>query len=296
MKKLTLVSLAALLISYGSSVYAEDYDQLKALSNKVDDLQKQIYSTNVQDAQSNRMSASMYAQLEEIKDQLKLIRGDVEQLQFDNARINEKLVKFTADVEFRFSSLEKGKQDGKSQDSSILDKIDENLDNEAILANNDSIAKQHTEAKKDDSASSKDKQDFVTRKKNDKGMEATYQDAYSLLKEKKYKQAQEAFAAFVAAYPTSDLTGSAYYWLGETYFLRGEYAKSAVEYLKGYQSNIRGSRASDNLLKLGKSLAKLEKRKEACTTYIKLQKEFPNAQATIKKQMNEDMKALRCKS
>ena len=295
MKKLPIIALTVLFIAYSTISYANDTDQIKALSNKVDELQKQLTSNNTQDSQSNRMSASMYAQLEEIKEQLKLIRGDVEQLQFDNARINEKLVKFTADVEFRFSSLEKNKQEGKSNDAAILDKIDENLDNTAILANNDAVAKQNTEAKKDD-AGSKDKQDFVTRKKNDKGMEATYQDAYSLLKDKQYKQAQEAFSAFVAAYPNSELTGSAFYWLGETYFLRGEYSKSAVEYLKGYQSNIRGSRASDNLLKLGKSLAKLEKRKEACTTYIKLQKEFPNAQATIKKQMNEDMKALRCKS
>jgi tol-pal system protein YbgF len=99
---------------------------------------------------------------------------------------------------------------------------------------------------------------------------------------------------FVTDHPNHELTGNAYYWLGETYFINSEHDKAAVQYLKGYQANIRGSRAADNLLKLGKSMRKMDKIKEACTTLVKLNKEFPNASNSIKKSTDEEIKALNC--
>jgi tol-pal system protein YbgF len=250
---------------------------------------------NDQDVQSARANAMNYAQIEELREQVKGMRGDIEQLQFDNARLNEKLVKFSADIEFRISELQK-KPNEASKEDKILDNIDKNLDNDVILeksdANKASKEKKPEPQAQDDTKKTGDA--VIDKKVKEMTMEQSYQDAYSILKEKDYLKARTAFSKFVEKYPDSELTGSARYWLGETYFLKNEYDKSAIEYLKGYQSNIRGSRAADNLLKLGKSLAKLEKRKEACTTFIKLKKEFPNAPSSIKKQMNEDMKTLRC--
>lgn len=257
-----------------------------------------------QDVQSSRLNATTYAQIEELKEQIKNMRGDIEQLQFDNARLNEKLVKFSADVEFRISELQK-KPNETTPEQKILDNIDTNLDNDTILqkgdANKSTKAGDKTDtANKTDAKAGTDKKDssdaVIDKKLKDKTIEQEYQEAYSILKERDYLKARTAFQKFVDKYPESDLTGSARYWLGETYFLKNEFDKAAVEYLKGYQSNIRGSRAADNLLKLGKSLAKLEKRKESCTTFAKLKKEFPNAPSSIKKQMTEDMKTLRCNS
>ena len=100
----------------------------------------------------------------------------------------------------------------------------------------------------------------------------------------------------MAEYPDTDLAGNSYYWMGEIFFQERKFDKAAIEYLRGYQANIRGSRAADNLLKLGMSLAKLEKRKEACTTYLKLEKEFPNTTNMIKKKNKAELEKLRCKS
>jgi tol-pal system protein YbgF len=127
-------------------------------------------------------------------------------------------------------------------------------------------------------------------------MEQEYQDAYSMLKSKDYKRARDAFRAFVQKYPESDLIGSSYYWIGETLFAQNDFEKAAVEYLKGYQVAMRGMRAPDNLLKLAKSLAKMNGHKqEACLTLKKAQTEFPGAQNAIKKQIEEDFQALKCK-
>ncbi len=255
------------------------------------------FGSNNPSIESSRLSATNVAQLEEIKEQIKRIRGDIEQLQFDGTRLNEKLVKLAADMEFRFSQLDKKKSES-SVEQKILDNIDENLDNNSILQQSDSkkvASKALVEDNKNLPADiAKDK--VLSKSIKQKGMEQEYQDAYSMLRERDYVKASTLFQKFLEKYPESDLAGSARYWNGETYFAQEDYDKAAVEYLKGYQANIRGVRAADNLLKLAKSLAKIDKRQEeACITLMKLKKEFPNAQNTIKKQMMEDIKSLKCK-
>ncbi|MDF3048255.1 MAG: hypothetical protein K0R73_1373 [Candidatus Midichloriaceae bacterium] len=248
------------------------------------------------EVQASRANAANVAQLEEIKEQLKAIRGEVEKLQFENSRTNEKLVKLSADMEYRFTQMAKEKKE-LSSEQKILDNIDANLDNNAILNQSDadkaSVKKEAVDTTNLSPEVAKDP--IVTKALKQKNMEQEYQDAYSMLKDRDYVKARAMFQKFLKKYPDSELVSSAYYWNGETYFAQEDYVKSAVEYLKGYQANIRGSRAPDNLLKLAKSLAKLDKRKnEACITLLKLKKEFPNAQNTIKKQMNDDIKALKC--
>jgi tol-pal system protein YbgF len=266
-------------------------DKVERLEKSLNALQKQMYTQGSGEITSNaRLNATTLAQLEEMKEQLKSLRGDLEQIQFDNARLNEKMVKFAADMEFRFNELEKNKQSG-SKDKDLFDDIDEELDNDLILSESD--AKSKGKASKTEEVIEKT-DPLIEKKMREKGMEDKFKDAHSLLKEKDYKGARAAFQAFVKEYPDTDQAGNAYYWIGETYFTRAEYDKAAIEYLKGYQSSIRGSRAADNLLKLGKSMSKLEKRKEACTTFAKMKKEFPNAANTLKKQCDEEMKNLRC--
>lgn len=235
------------------------------------------------DVPNYRLNATTLAQLEELKEQIKSLRGEIEQLQFDNSRLNEKIVKFSADTEYRFSELSKAANKAEGT-KSVFSDIDEALDNDVITEESD--AKKASSIKKEtshpkDAASTKNEQE-------------EYDDAYYYIKQKKYKDAQDAFKLFVDKYSDTDLAGNAYYWLGEIQFMKKAYDKSAVEYLKGYQASIRGSRAADNLLKLGKSLAKLEKRKEACTTFLKLKKEFPKASNQIKKQNDEEIKNLHC--
>lgn len=266
-------------------------DKVERLEKSLNALQKQMYTQGSGEVTGNaRLNATTLAQLEEMKEQLKSLRGDLEQLQFDNARLSEKMVKFAADMEFRFTELEKSKASGYS-DKDLFDDIDEELDNDIILSESDAKAKN-----KGGKIDTEEQDPLVEKKLREKSMDDKFKDAQTLLKQKEYKAAREAFKKFAKEYPDTDQAGNAHYWIGETYFTRAEYDKSAIEYLKGYQSSIRGSRAADNLLKLGKSMAKLEKRKEACTTFAKMKKEFPNAANTLKKQCDEEMKNLRCNS
>lgn len=253
------------------------------------------YADNLSDTdmQSARSSAKLMAQLDDMREQIKELRGDLEKLQFQSNKLDDKFAKSSADLEYRLGQLEKSKSED-ANNQKLFENIDSNLDNDVILQrmgefNTDNGSKQSTQ----DAEIKKDP--VLAKKIRDKQMEQEYQDCYSTLKAGNYKKAREDFREFIKKYPDVDLVGSARYWIGETLFNQGEYEKAAVEYLQGYQAAVRGLRAPDNLLKLSKSLASIDHRSEACLTLSKLAREFPNAQSSINKERQKDWKALKCK-
>lgn len=245
--------------------------------------------------QTARASALTFAQLEDLREQVKALRGDVEKLQFENARLNEKLTKLSTDNEFRFNELSQAHTE-KKKEHTLFDDIDKSLEEEKAKKEKKEEKPLPDDNKAKDNKSQVKKDPSVEKKEKASNIEQQYQDAYSLLKAKDYKAARTSFQKFIEDHPNTEFTGNAYYWLGETYYIKAEYDKAGVQYLKGYQHSVSGPRAADNLLKLAKSLSKLGKTKEACTSYAKLHKEFPTANNNIKKQMEEDMKELKCPS
>jgi tol-pal system protein YbgF len=115
------------------------------------------------------------------------------------------------------------------------------------------------------------------------------------MRKAKYDEAEAAFKEFLAANPDDPLADNAHYWLGETYYVRGDYARAAEAFLEGYQGNKAGPKAPDTLLKLGMSLAALGKNKEACATYGELKKTLPDAPATIKGKADKERRRLGCR-
>lgn len=121
-----------------------------------------------------------------------------------------------------------------------------------------------------------------------------YDDAYALLRQSKYPEAEEALKAFLVAYPTDDLTGNAQYWLGETYYVRGQYDQAAVTFAQGFQKYKQSTKGPDNLLKLGLSMANLGKTAEACAAFTNFEKEFPKANSTLKVRAKTESDKLAC--
>ena len=107
--------------------------------------------------------------------------------------------------------------------------------------------------------------------------EASYRRAYELLGMADYAGAEAAFREFIRNYPNSTLTDNAYYWLGESHYVREQYAQAAAEFARGFQSAPDKQKAPDILLKLGLSLIALGKNTEACQAFQRLELDFPDA-------------------
>jgi tol-pal system protein YbgF len=121
-----------------------------------------------------------------------------------------------------------------------------------------------------------------------------YARAFSLLEKRNYEEAGAGFSEFLKSSPDDPLADNARYWLGETYYARGEYARSAEIFLNAYEKNKAGPKAPDILLKLGLSLAGLDKKKEACASFRELNRAFPNAPGAVKERAAEESKRLNC--
>lgn len=121
-----------------------------------------------------------------------------------------------------------------------------------------------------------------------------YAQAYDLLRQGRYDEAEGAFSAFLARHPQDPLAENARYWLGETFYARGNYARAAEVFVEGYQASKTGPKAPDTLLKLGMSLTSMGKKKEACATFKELSRAFPQAPAAVKEKAAQEGRRAGC--
>jgi tol-pal system protein YbgF len=124
--------------------------------------------------------------------------------------------------------------------------------------------------------------------------EDRYNYARGFLMRRDFEGAEQALQAFVNTYPENELAGNAQYWLGETYYVRNDFGTAARTFADGFQRYPDSTKAPDNLLKLGMSLAALERTEDACITLQKLANEYPQAAANIKRRAEDERSRLKC--
>jgi tol-pal system protein YbgF len=121
-----------------------------------------------------------------------------------------------------------------------------------------------------------------------------YETAYGYLLQRDYGSAETSFNDFLQKFPNDSLAGNAQYWLGETYFVRGQYKAAASAFLKGYQSYGQSGKAADSLLKLAMSLDRLGQKDAACSSFSELSTKFPTAAQSVKARAQNERKRIGC--
>ncbi len=124
---------------------------------------------------------------------------------------------------------------------------------------------------------------------------AAYDAAFALLRQGRFDAAQAAFADFLARFPDHPLAANAQYWLGETFYVRKDYARAAEAFLKGYQEHRDRPKAADSLLKLGMSLGALGKNEEACAAFDELERGFENLDPRIRRRAKAERARFSCR-
>lgn len=121
-----------------------------------------------------------------------------------------------------------------------------------------------------------------------------YRYATGFLRTGQFDDAEGNLRAFLALHGGHPLAGNAQYWLGETYYVRGRYEDAAVAFAEGFQKYPKSVKAADNLLKLGMSLSRLNKRREACTAFGEINKRYPKASSAVKQAAGSERSRLGC--
>lgn len=109
--------------------------------------------------------------------------------------------------------------------------------------------------------------------------EREYQEAFDLLKERRYDEAVTAFRGFLDKYPSSTYSDNARYWLGESYYVTRQFKPAMNEFqtlMRDYPDSDKRTHAQ---LKLGFIFDELGQEDEARTVLRELILENPGTSA-----------------
>ena len=99
------------------------------------------------------------------------------------------------------------------------------------------------------------------------------------LNAKNYATAAELFLNYTKTHPSSPKVAQAHYLRGESYLAISDHQNAGRGYLASFTSDPDSDYAPDALLKLGRSLAALDKLTQACRTLSELPLRYPDSNA-----------------
>jgi len=261
-------------------------------------------------------AARLELKLSQFDSELRSLTGQVEELTFAVDGVNQRLDKLVADVDFRLQRLESGSgvagQPGSGQlgagqtgstglasgaQQSGGPSYDEGPKTLGTISEGDLQALQTQDV---ESASSASGEEQVAAAMSGgyqlpgETSQEQYNYAFGLLRQANYGEAELALRTFVDSHADDPLAGNAKYWLGETFYVRGDYQQAAVTFAEAYQEYPDNSKAPDNLLKLGMSLAALGSTSDACGTLDELSKRYPDAPPTVLQRGKQERTKLGC--
>lgn len=295
MKKLILI---VMFCTVSGLALAQSGDPM-AIDNRVETLSKEITKLRqdflalkrtpvlLTEEQASSYIDTFAMRLQDIEAQAQALTGQVEETEFKNRQMNEKLQKMQADYDLRFTQLEKK------------------------TAELEEKAKKAPEVKKTEAKKEEPKKAEPTAKTNAPVKPAVdapkpaapkkeltelefYDVAFALVRDRKHGEAIKKFEEFTQKFPKSNLNGNAYYWIGECYAADGKYDRAAVAYGEGYQKFKNSPKAQDNLFKLGTAFKRMKKNEEACMAFFSFEYEFPNASAETKQKIAKELEELKC--
>lgn len=265
---------------------AQTYDnRLERLERDLMLMQKDIYRNNAaaasgQAAPSAPMQPAEIARIEvrftQFDERLRAMEGRLEELEFENRKLRESMDRFKQDVELRFQ---------QSQPAPAL------LNGDTPAANMPAAT-----------ASSVDPQTLrlpnLSPTQGGGTFESArdqYNHAFRLLNQTQYDEAGRLFEDFATRYPTDPLIGNAFYWAGETYYVRQNYVQAADNFRRGFEALPNGPKAGDNLLKLAMSLNSLERNTEACVVLKQVVAKFGTDSTTLRNKAELERNRIGCK-
>jgi tol-pal system protein YbgF len=302
-------------------------NRIEGLSTKINDLERKVYqdkdtNTNLNinnDDTSNNSNANHELRLIALEEELRPLKGVIEELEHVKEQIKKltrknldlqsklDLIKTKEENNLQITNQEENSEEQKPKEYPIypgMPNKKDNIESEEkdifdeqkntstvevlgeidIDTGNDQIIKDNIINKKDNTALS-----------SPRTPEEIYQEAYNVLKNGDYAEAEAAFIEFIKDYSDHSLSSNAYYWLGETFYVRKNYVLAAQNFAAGYQKFPKGTKASAQLLKLGISLYVLKKNTDACRTFKKLDAEFTELPPSISSRASTYKEKLDCK-
>lgn len=299
-------------------------DALERISQDLADLQRYVYRGNAPAAPSPISSQKVEAGTEErraadtlvhvtaLEGELRGLTGAIEEIRHKVDTVGRRLDKLVEDVDFRLATIERSLSEatavtsqpttdsqseaGSPAPDTVTDQVVEPSGVSGVLGTIpvDNLPQAGTAIQTAAVAP-----DVPKSMLPDGTPKERYDFALGLLREgllrpQDLARAEQAFEEFLTAHADHDLAGNARYWLGESFYVRGDYNQAAAVFVEGYKASPVGIKAPDNLLKLGMSLSRLSRGDEACATFQELNQSFPDMGDSIKARAQKEWQKAGC--
>ncbi len=267
-------------------------NRLQRIEREIDTLSRSVYKGEAPppgqqfsagaDAQ---FQANMEVRLNSIEEQLRNLTGQIEENRYKVEQIEKKLDMSLSDIDMR---LNEQTPSSAQPNEGIIDTTSSVEINQPDVPQSQTVTV--TPTQNPDAPYSPDEP--VATLPTDAA--TLYERAFADLKAGRNETAQTGFEQFLGVYSEDKLASNARYWLAETYYVRGNYDAAAKAFATAYQKDPKGSKAADNLLKLGLSLDALDRGKDACVALKQLDKAFGATGSAVVKRGEKEREKLSC--
>lgn len=256
-------------------------------------------------------STNMEMRLSAVEDQIRALTGKVEQIDFLTRRLDQALQRMQSDYDARLLKLESAPVPSVTAPQPQASAAAPDTSGSAMPPHEDAevAAADPQQAVTGTLGGMKVRGDKVTggivnpkapalpAKPDDYGLtpQEAYDRAFGLLRQANYDEAEKAFKGFIDKNPKDKLVDNAKYWYAETFYVRAKFGDAAIGFADALQTNPKGTKAPDSLLKLGMSLGAMDKTQDACDALAALKAKYPTAPATIRSRADQERARLKCK-
>jgi tol-pal system protein YbgF len=284
-----LLAMGAGLFLLPSPVFAQSSDimnRLGRIENEIQTLSRSVYRGEAPPpgafAGDTAAQAQTEIRLQQLESDLREIRGRIEEQNYQLRQMQDKLDRALSDMEMRMGDVEKRASAAPPPSARYA----------AGSQSKPPPAVQTGSAYQPEEGQLGTLSQMETSSGDPAAMK--YESAFSLLKNAQYDEAAKNFHEFISSYPNHSLISNAKYWLGETYYVRGQFADAARVFAEGYQQAPAGAKAPDNLLKLGMSLAGMGNKDDACVALDQIGKEFSKGSTPVLRRAEQEKGRLGC--
>ncbi len=277
-----LISAMALAGCIQTPQQAEYYKRLDELDRIVKEREK---SNNELRDRTGRFMADVSNEMDIIRQDFARLQGEMEERDFEFERVKENLELLGETVrtlDERLARIESGGAgeaggpqlaEGKGAKEGNLTRLKESIEEikgslEDLRARMEKIEKAGATAKEDEKTEEKSLPDPA----------ALYMEGLDLVREKKdYLEGLQVFKRFLSLFPKHELADNAQYWIGEVYYVRGDWERAVLEFNKVIKEYPQGDKVPAALLKQGYSFEKLGALKEAKVLLKRVIEKYPKS-------------------
>ncbi len=250
--------------------------QIERLQREVSDLSQTVFKDdgNIDKQQDNNLVTNLSAidmRIYDLEKDVKNLNAILEDIFFQIEDVVSKINNIENNFEFfedKFKNTTKiDKQSNKLQSNNLDQANEENTLGSIKISSDETQSDQEAEINNDKNDAKKQNLDLSP--------EDQFQVAFDNIRKKNWQEAKNLLKDFIANNSNNQLSGSAYYWLGELYILEKEYREAALTFAEGFQNFPTSIKAPDMLFKLSQSLYLVNKIDEACKTVEKFIIDYP---------------------